>query len=195
MTSAIFRVRLPERSHRLAWGSPAGGPRSLLEPSVSLDRTLGEGVSLGSLAPTTDEPIPDGTRVVAPVESQEVWAAGVTYLRSRDARREEATNPTSYDAVYDADRPEIFFKAAGWRCVGTGDKTGIRADSTWDVPKPEVALVLDARLRIAGYTIGQRRFVEEHRGREHAVPAAGEDTSGPARSSPASCRPRKSTPI
>lgn len=90
----------------------------------------------------------------APVDLQEVWAAGVTYRRSRDARIEESTQQDVYAKVYDAPRPELFFKANGWRCVGQGARIGIRHDSTWDVPEPELTLVLDASGNIAGYTIG-----------------------------------------
>jgi 2-dehydro-3-deoxy-D-arabinonate dehydratase len=92
--------------------------------------------------------------VIAPIGSQEVWAAGVTYLRSREARGEEATDRSAYDLVYEAERPELFFKAPGRRVVGAGEPIGIRADSTWDVPEPELGLVLDADLRIVAYTIG-----------------------------------------
>ncbi len=90
----------------------------------------------------------------APVDEQEVWAAGVTYERSRDARIEESTQEELYDRVYDAERPELFFKAPGWRCVGDGQPVGIRADSTWDVPEPELTVVIDAGGEIVGYTIG-----------------------------------------
>ena len=90
----------------------------------------------------------------APVDQQEVWAAGVTYRRSRDARMEESSQQDVYEKVYDATRPEIFFKAAAWRCVGDGARIGIRPDSTWDVPEPELTLVVDSSGAIAGYTIG-----------------------------------------
>jgi 2-dehydro-3-deoxy-D-arabinonate dehydratase len=98
--------------------------------------------------------IPPETTILAPVESQEVWAAGVTYRRSRDARVEEAAEATPYDLVYEADRPELFFKASGWRVRGRGQPVAVRDDSTWDVPEPEVALVLAADGGIAGYCIG-----------------------------------------
>jgi 2-dehydro-3-deoxy-D-arabinonate dehydratase len=153
VTSALYRVRLADGTHRFAWGAVDAGPRSLADPSASLDRVLSERsgvVSIGSI----DEHVPADAVVVAPVESQEVWAAGVTYLRSRDARREETVDPTPYDLVYEAERPELFFKAPGWRCVGPGDAIGIRRDSAWNVPEPEIALVLDADLRIVGATIG-----------------------------------------
>ena len=90
----------------------------------------------------------------APVDDQEVWAAGVTYRRSRDAWMEESTQEDLYDRVYDAARPEIFLKAVGWRCVGDGQPVGIRADSTWDVPEPELTVVIDAGGDVVGYTVG-----------------------------------------
>ena len=92
-----------------------------------------------------------------PIGSQEVWACGVTYLRSRDARMEEsesAGGDVFYDLVYDADRPEIFFKATPHRVVGDGGAVRIRHDSTWDVPEPEFTLAVSAAGRIIGYTIG-----------------------------------------
>jgi 2-dehydro-3-deoxy-D-arabinonate dehydratase len=126
----------------------------MLESRHSLDRLLAERTSLAALESANGEAVPDGARVVAPVESQEVWGAGVTYLRSRDARREEAMDPTPYDHVHQAERPEIFFKAPGWRCVGPGEPIAIRRDSAWNVPEPELTLVLDAGVRIVGYTVG-----------------------------------------
>ena len=94
---------------------------------------------------------------IAPVVSQEVWAAGVTYFRSRAARMEESKDAgggTFYDRVYDAARPELFFKSAGWRVRGPGAPVRIRADATWNVPEPELALYVNARGAIVGYTIG-----------------------------------------
>jgi 2-dehydro-3-deoxy-D-arabinonate dehydratase len=93
----------------------------------------------------------------APVESQEIWAAGVTYTRSRDARMEESKDTgggSFYDKVYDAFRPELFFKATPHRCVGPGGKVRIRKDSTWNVPEPELTLAINRRGKIIGYTIG-----------------------------------------
>lgn len=89
-----------------------------------------------------------------PIESQEVWAAGVTYERSREARMAEAVSADPYERVYDAERPEIFLKATPDRVRGPGEPIAIRSDSTWDVPEPELALVCNSRLEIAGYTIG-----------------------------------------
>ena len=93
----------------------------------------------------------------APIESQEIWAAGVTYTRSRDARMEESKDTgggSFYDKVYDAFRPELFFKATPHRCVGPGGKVRIRKDSTWNVPEPELTLAINRRGKIIGYTIG-----------------------------------------
>jgi 2-dehydro-3-deoxy-D-arabinonate dehydratase len=88
-----------------------------------------------------------------PVDRQEVWAAGVTYLRSRDGRKEESGHGSLYDHVYDNDRPEIFFKASPWRVIGDGEPVGIRADSGWDVPEAEIGLVLNAAGEVFGYTL------------------------------------------
>jgi 2-dehydro-3-deoxy-D-arabinonate dehydratase len=94
-------------------------------------------------------------KVLAPVERQEVWAVGVTYLRSKTARMEESDfSATAYDKVYDAPRPELFFKSMPEKVVGFGDKIGIRRDAKWNVPEPELALVLNSRGKIVGYTIG-----------------------------------------
>jgi 2-dehydro-3-deoxy-D-arabinonate dehydratase len=95
--------------------------------------------------------------VMAPIGTQEVWAAGVTYFRSRTARMEESKDAgggTFYDRVYEADRPELFFKAAAWRVRGPRAKIRIRRDAKWSVPEPELALVVNARGEIIGYTIG-----------------------------------------
>ncbi len=94
---------------------------------------------------------------MAPIESQEVWAAGVTYFRSRTARMEEskaASGSSFYDLVYTAERPELFFKAAAWRVVGSGGTVRIRRDARWNVPEPELVLVISPNGRILGYTGG-----------------------------------------
>ena len=94
-------------------------------------------------------------RLLAPVERQEVWAAGVTYLRSKKARMEESDfSATAYDRVYDAPRPEIFFKSLAEKVVATGEPVGIRRDAKWNVPEPELALVISSRGEIVGYTAG-----------------------------------------
>jgi 2-dehydro-3-deoxy-D-arabinonate dehydratase len=95
--------------------------------------------------------------VLAPIGSQEVWAAGVTYFRSRDARMEESKSAGGgdfYDRVYSAERPELFFKATPHRVVGPGEKVAIRADASWSVPEPELVLFITPGGKIAGYTIG-----------------------------------------
>ncbi len=95
--------------------------------------------------------------LLPPVLSQEVWAAGVTYYRSRDARMEESRESGGsdfYDRVYNADRPELFFKSTGARVVGDGDSVRIRGDASWSVPEPEFTLVISKNGRIIGYTIG-----------------------------------------
>jgi 2-dehydro-3-deoxy-D-arabinonate dehydratase len=95
--------------------------------------------------------------VLAPIGSQEVWAAGVTYFRSRTARMEESTSAGGgdfYDRVYAAQRPELFFKASASRVVGNGAKVRIRRDSKWNVPEPELTLLINPRGKIIGYTIG-----------------------------------------
>jgi 2-dehydro-3-deoxy-D-arabinonate dehydratase len=91
----------------------------------------------------------------APIDpEQEVWAAGVTYLRSRDARRAESTASDMYDRVYEAARPELFFKSLGWRVAGNGMPIRIRADSRWNVPEPELVLVINRHREIVGYCAG-----------------------------------------
>ncbi len=94
-------------------------------------------------------------RLLPPIDSQEVWAAGVTYKRSQTARMEESETAAScYDRVYASPRPEIFFKATPHRVRGTGQPLRIRADATWNVPEPELALVISPTLQIVGFTIG-----------------------------------------
>jgi 2-dehydro-3-deoxy-D-arabinonate dehydratase len=94
-------------------------------------------------------------RLLPPMDRQEVWAAGVTYLRSKEARMEESAGGGSfYDKVYDAERPEIFFKATPSRVVGPGGRVRIRSDASWNVPEPELALVITPAGRLVGYTLG-----------------------------------------
>src|SRR5688572_12056647 len=109
-------------------------------------------------APKLPEVALSEVRLLPPVERQEVWAVGVTYLRSKKARMEESDfSATAYDKVYDADRPEIFFKALGEKVVATGEAVGIRRDARWSVPEPELALVINSRGQIAGWPIGNDR--------------------------------------
>ena len=100
---------------------------------------------------------PSTATILAPVGDQEVWAAGVTYYRSRNARMEESKDAgggTFYDRVYAADRPELFFKSSGSRVVGPGAQVRIRKDATWSVPEPELTLLISSTGTITGYTIG-----------------------------------------
>ena len=100
---------------------------------------------------------PSESTFVAPLEQGEVWAAGVTYFRSRTARMEEsqvAGGGSFYDRVYEAERPELFFKATPHRVVGSGSAVRIRSDSKWNVPEPELALVVTPRGRMIGFTVG-----------------------------------------
>jgi 2-dehydro-3-deoxy-D-arabinonate dehydratase len=131
----------------------AGGPHTLADalamPLADLRAHIdgvrankGEGIPLSEV------------ELVAPIDRQEVWAAGVTYLRSRDARMEESTEEDVYERVYEAERPELFLKATPNRVVGPGQAIAIRSDSTWDVPEPEFALVLNRDGETVGYTIG-----------------------------------------
>jgi 2-dehydro-3-deoxy-D-arabinonate dehydratase len=94
-------------------------------------------------------------RLLAPVEQQEIWAAGVTYLRSKKARMEESDfSATAYDRVYEAPRPELFFKSLPEKVVPSGQPVGIRRDATWSVPEPELVLVLNSRGKVTAYSIG-----------------------------------------
>jgi 2-dehydro-3-deoxy-D-arabinonate dehydratase len=94
-------------------------------------------------------------QLLAPVGWHEVWAAGVTYLRSKTARMEESDfSANAYNRVYEAARPEIFFKSLPGKVVGPGDAVGIRRDAKWSVPEPELALVMNSRGKIVGHTIG-----------------------------------------
>jgi 2-dehydro-3-deoxy-D-arabinonate dehydratase len=100
---------------------------------------------------------PDRSRVLPPIGSQEVWAAGVTYFRSRTARMEESKSAGGgdfYDRVYYAARPELFFKATPHRVVGPGAEVAIRSDASWSVPEPELVLFITPGGKIVGYTIG-----------------------------------------
>lgn len=98
--------------------------------------------------------VSEGT-ALPPIEpTQEVWASGVTYLRSRDARKAESSVADVYQKVYEAERPELFMKATGWRVVTQGQPIRIRKDSAWNVPEPELVLVVNAHGEIVGYTAG-----------------------------------------
>jgi 2-dehydro-3-deoxy-D-arabinonate dehydratase len=155
MTDGLFRVRVAGGGVRIARGDASNGPERLLPAGASFDSALRTADGLEALLALDDEgPVPANALTLAPIEGQEVWAAGVTYERSREARVEESVAPDPYDLVYEADRPELFFKAPGWRVRGSGEAIGIRADSAWNVPEPELALVVASDTSIAGYAIG-----------------------------------------
>jgi 2-dehydro-3-deoxy-D-arabinonate dehydratase len=127
---------------------PAGSLAQLWSlRSDALRRLVGEAGGVGT-------PLEE-VEVLAPVDGRtEVWACGVTYEISREARVEESERAaTAYELVYDADRPELFFKSVAWRVVGDGGSVAVRPDSTLDVPEPEVALVINAYGEIVGYTV------------------------------------------
>ena len=105
--------------------------------------------------PNTAPVAVESVTILAPVDRQEVWAAGVTYKRSQVARMEESeTGASHYDRVYSAPRPEIFFKATPNRVAGPGQPVRVRVDSGWSVPEPELTLVVTPDLRLAGFTVG-----------------------------------------
>lgn len=108
---------------------------------------------LSARTPVT-QPI-SGVRLLAPIEKQEVWAAGVTYLRSKKARMDESEHSaTAYDLVYEAARPELFFKSIPEKVVPPNSPVGIRKDGKWNVPEPELALVINSKKKLVGFTIG-----------------------------------------
>ena len=136
-------------------------------PRWALDgRFLAPDVTLGLLLDLPKRALPDALRLLAtegpaegpllpPLEPMhEVWACGVTYLRSRDARKAESQVADVYQRVYDAERPELFFKASGWRVLGHGQPVRVRRDSRWNVPEPELTLALNRTLEIVGYCAG-----------------------------------------
>jgi 2-dehydro-3-deoxy-D-arabinonate dehydratase len=140
--------------------TPAGARWALDGYWLPADLTLAAllGAPAAALVPTlqrarTAEPA--AGPLLPPIEPmQEVWASGVTYLRSRDARKAESQVADVYERVYTAERPELFFKSAGWRVQGHGQPIRVRADSAWNVPEPELTLVANALGEIVGYTAG-----------------------------------------
>jgi 2-dehydro-3-deoxy-D-arabinonate dehydratase len=142
--------------HRVAAGPRWALNGRYLPEGFTLDRILEIPAAdvpgaLEDLSPAENAEDP----LLAPVEpAHEVWASGVTYLRSREAREVESANANAYERVYDAKRPELFFKAQGWRVVGHGGNVRLRRDSRWNVPEPELVLVLNNRMEIVGFTAG-----------------------------------------
>jgi 2-dehydro-3-deoxy-D-arabinonate dehydratase len=128
----------------------AGG-RARLRDTVGQLRRQGPPYPYRDLDRAPNAEIP---HLLLPVLPLEVWAAGVTYERSREARLAETTTVGIYDKIYDAERPELFFKATASRCVGPNAPIGIRSDSRWTVPEPELAVVLSEDGQVLGYTLG-----------------------------------------
>lgn len=149
------------QSRLLTRHATSAGPRWALDGAYlpldfSLSRWLGLPLEQGArqLDALSREGVASDP-LLAPVEDhQEVWASGVTYLSSRMAREAESQSRDVYQKVYDAERPELFFKANGWRVAGHGAPIRVRADSGWNVPEPELVLVLNAAGGIVGYTTG-----------------------------------------
>jgi len=131
------------------------GPNGVEQGTVEDGRIVtGGGTEITPLDPDTLQ-LPEPYELLTPLAAPEIWCAGVTYERSRDARVEESTVKDVYTLVYDAPRPELFMKDASMRrTVSPGRPIGIRSDSKWNVPEPEIGIVLAANGRIAGYTIG-----------------------------------------
>lgn len=122
---------------------------------VGLHAALLDDLKSGRFKPSDEPGIPGDVQV--PAGSQEIWAAGVTYFRSREARMEESESSGAsrfYDLVYTAERPELFFKGAAWRAVAHRSKVRIRRDSMWNVPEPELTLFVSSAGTIEAYTIG-----------------------------------------
>lgn len=148
--------------HRLRQGVVAEDDGSFYEiPAASWDELIAREDLVGHLSQLMRgaRAVHDSSlaSVLAPIGSQEVWAAGVTYYRSRNARMEESKSAGGgdfYDRVYQAERPELFFKATPHRVVGHGGKVAIREDARWSVPEPELALFISPGGKIVGYTVG-----------------------------------------
>lgn len=149
---AEARIGLLDGNHVVPFAATDGAAsiRELLRlPRADMDAEIARVRTSGAA------PVPAHDAILlAPIDAQEVWACGVTYLRSRDARMEESTEEDVYERVYQAERPELFFKATASRVTGPGQAAAIRSDSTWDVPEPEIALVINAHREIVGYTVG-----------------------------------------
>lgn len=153
---ALWRVVCGE-DVRLAAGAVDTGPQELLPAGLTIGGLLAAGadaVADAALGQLPAAPLTQPWTALAPADGQEIWAAGVTFERSREARVEESGDGDVYDRVYEADRPELFLKATDRTLRGPGAELCIRPDSSWDVPEPELCVAVDAAGGIAGYTIG-----------------------------------------
>lgn len=150
---ALWRVGV-DGEERLAVGDADTGPTSLLDTNIDLDGLLASATNFLSYrqAPTLE--MSGEAKVLVPLGSQEVWASGVTYEESRYAREHESTAPDFYRDVYYAERPELFLKAVPGTSVGPGEAIGVRNDSEWNVPEPELAIVMDPHGEIVALTLG-----------------------------------------
>jgi 2-dehydro-3-deoxy-D-arabinonate dehydratase len=156
VTTGLWRVQAAGEI-RLARGDTEQGPQDLLLPAVTVASLLADpGRPLQDLASLpASGPVPGAAVILAPLDLQPVWAAGVTFPRSREARREEAIDGGDvYDRVFSASRPELFTKAAAGAAIGPGDQLGIRADSDWDVPEPELGVVAGPNGELEALVLG-----------------------------------------
>jgi 2-dehydro-3-deoxy-D-arabinonate dehydratase len=156
----VCRFKLADDDIRIGLVAEPDALRDLTPAGVTqLQPLLEEDAPLAALRRVSLEHLPrlllTKVRFCAPVERQEVWGAGVTYLRSKTARMAESEfSANAYDRVYDAERPELFFKSMPEKVAASGDPVGIRRDAKWNVPEPELGLVLNSRGKIVGHTIG-----------------------------------------
>jgi 2-dehydro-3-deoxy-D-arabinonate dehydratase len=158
---ALCRFRLPDGTVHLGWwdGSAIADLRDARGEAPTLAGLLEEGTPLARAAADLALGAPrhalDEVALLPPIDTQEIWAAGVTYERSREARMTESESAADvYWKVYMAERPELFYKGTARLAAGPGQPVRVRADSRWSVPEPELALLVDPRMRIAAFTIG-----------------------------------------
>jgi 2-dehydro-3-deoxy-D-arabinonate dehydratase len=140
--------RWPTLSAFLGWSAGRG------DLVAELTSVLAGAMPLAQFDQLSGVAAPGGLALLKPTDDQEVWAAGVTYERSRIAREEESAGSGIYERVYSAARPELFFKATPSRTVGPGEPVAIRVDASWNVPEPELGLVVNQQLELVGFTIG-----------------------------------------
>jgi 2-dehydro-3-deoxy-D-arabinonate dehydratase len=147
---ALFNIsdRWPTLSAFLGWSSGRG------DLAAELASALVGAAPVAQLSQLSGVVAQGGPALLKPTDDQEVWAAGVTYERSRIAREEESAGSGIYDRVYSAARPELFFKATPSRTVGPGEPVAIRVDASWNVPEPELGLVINQQLELVGFTVG-----------------------------------------
>jgi 2-dehydro-3-deoxy-D-arabinonate dehydratase len=139
--------RWPTLSAFLSWSGGRGDLAAELASALAGATPVAQLDQLGVIAQA-------GVALLKPTDDQEIWAAGVTYERSRIAREEESAGSGIYDRVYSAARPELFFKATPSRTVGPGEPVAIRMDASWNVPEPELGLVINQQLDLIGFTVG-----------------------------------------